>query len=82
MRVYLRKGIKPRVLNGHPWVYDNEIEREIGEKSADGDIVDVYYGSSRIGKQGGTADGKGAGGSARAVGCPLAVGADWHLYAA
>lgn len=50
MRVYLRKGIKPRVLNGHPWVYDNEIEREIGEKSADGDIVDVYYGSSRIGK--------------------------------
>ena len=29
--VHLKKNIKSRILKGHPWVYDNEIERVAGE---------------------------------------------------
>lgn len=40
-RVVLKKDIKRRILNGHPWVYDNEIERIEGNPE-DGSLVDVY----------------------------------------
>ncbi|MGC9771966.1 23S rRNA (cytosine1962-C5)-methyltransferase [Fervidobacterium changbaicum] len=40
-KVILKRDIKRRVLNGHPWVYDNEIERIEGNFE-DGDIVYVY----------------------------------------
>lgn len=40
-KVILKKDIKRRVLNGHPWIYDNEIERIEGEFK-DGDVVDVH----------------------------------------
>lgn len=40
-KVHLQKGKDKRVLEGHPWVYDNEIEKVDGEYE-NGDIVDVY----------------------------------------
>ncbi|AMW32566.1 class I SAM-dependent rRNA methyltransferase [Fervidobacterium islandicum] len=40
-KVILKRDIKRRVLNGHPWVYDNEIERIEGNFE-DGDIVYVH----------------------------------------
>lgn len=41
-RVFLRSDIKNRIKNGHPWIYDGEIDRIEGDFS-DGDIVDVFY---------------------------------------
>jgi 23S rRNA (cytosine1962-C5)-methyltransferase len=39
-RVILKPGEEDRVLAGHPWVYDNEIDRVEGE-ALPGDVVDV-----------------------------------------
>lgn len=44
--VYLRKKIAPRIANGHPWIYGNEVERIEGEVTG-GDIVNVYYGDGK-----------------------------------
>ncbi len=49
MIAHLRKDIKSRVLNGHPWIYENEIESvEPGVK--EGDILSVFFGRNFIGK--------------------------------
>jgi 23S rRNA (cytosine1962-C5)-methyltransferase len=40
-QVYLRKKISPRVVNGHPWIFNNEVEKVEGEVQG-GDVVDVY----------------------------------------
>ncbi len=40
-KVFLKKGIRKRVENGHPWVYKNEVDRIDGEYCM-GDIVEVY----------------------------------------
>jgi len=49
MIAHLRKDIKSRVLNGHPWIYENEIESvESGVK--EGDILSVFFGKNFIGK--------------------------------
>jgi 23S rRNA (cytosine1962-C5)-methyltransferase len=40
-KVTLKKDIKRRVLTGHPWIYDNEIEKIEGEFE-DGDIVYIH----------------------------------------
>ena len=50
-KVYLRKKIAPRILNGHPWIYGNEVERIDGEVKG-GDIVDVFYGDSKFAGRG------------------------------
>jgi 23S rRNA (cytosine1962-C5)-methyltransferase len=47
--VFLKKNIKSRIANGHPWVYSNEIEKVSGNP-APGDIVDVRQGNAFIGK--------------------------------
>lgn len=39
--VYLKKRISPRVANGHPWIFSNEVEKVEGEL-AGGEIVDVF----------------------------------------
>ncbi|MEQ1676660.1 MAG: class I SAM-dependent rRNA methyltransferase [Chitinophagaceae bacterium] len=39
--VYLRRKINPRVVNGHPWIFNNEVEKTEGDP-AGGDIVEVY----------------------------------------
>ncbi|MDN5325060.1 MAG: rRNA (cytosine1962-C5)-methyltransferase [Thermosipho sp. (in: thermotogales)] len=41
MKVYLKKDIKNRIKNGHPWIYENEIE-SLDENIKNGDIVDVF----------------------------------------
>ncbi|MFT3675825.1 MAG: class I SAM-dependent rRNA methyltransferase [Chitinophagaceae bacterium] len=39
--VYLKKRISPRVANGHPWIFSNEVEKVEGE-AVGGEIVDVF----------------------------------------
>jgi len=39
--VYLKRKITPRVVNGHPWVFANEVEKIDGEVQG-GDIVELY----------------------------------------
>ncbi|MBO8139018.1 MAG: class I SAM-dependent rRNA methyltransferase [Thermosipho sp. (in: Bacteria)] len=41
MRVQLKKDIKNRIKNGHPWIYENEIEKIEGTID-NGDIVEVF----------------------------------------
>lgn len=49
-RVYLKKKEEKRILDGHPWVYANEVERIEGE-GKNGDLATVYDNSGRfIGK--------------------------------
>lgn len=39
--VYLKRKITPRVANGHPWIFNNEVEKVDGEVNG-GEIVEVY----------------------------------------
>ena len=39
-KVYLRRKINPRVVNGHPWIFNNEVEKVDGDAQG-GDIVEV-----------------------------------------
>jgi 23S rRNA (cytosine1962-C5)-methyltransferase len=48
-KVFLKSNIKSRIFNGHPWVYDSEIERVDGSPNP-GDIVSVQRGSACIGQ--------------------------------
>jgi 23S rRNA (cytosine1962-C5)-methyltransferase len=41
-KVYLNKKINPRIAQGHPWVYNNEVDRIAGPIEP-GDIVEVYF---------------------------------------
>jgi len=50
-KVYLRKKIAPRIANGHPWIYGNEVDHITGPVEA-GDIVDVYYGEDKFAGRG------------------------------
>lgn len=49
MIVKLKKNIKSRVANGHPWIYENEIDVVEGNPNS-GDIVSVFKGNSFLGK--------------------------------
>ncbi len=40
-KVYLRRKITPRVVNGHPWIFNNEVEQVEGDAQG-GDIVEVF----------------------------------------
>lgn len=39
-KVYLKRKISPRVVNGHPWIFNNEVEKVEGEVSG-GETVEV-----------------------------------------
>ena len=41
-KVYLNRKITQRIALGHPWIYNNEVDRIAGPVVA-GDIVEVYY---------------------------------------
>jgi 23S rRNA (cytosine1962-C5)-methyltransferase len=41
-RVQLKRKIAPRIANGHPWIFANEVEKVEGDP-APGAIVDVYF---------------------------------------
>jgi len=40
-KVYLNRKISPRVINGHPWIYSNEVGKIEGDVSG-GEIVEVF----------------------------------------
>lgn len=40
-QVYLKRKISPRVVNGHPWIFNNEVEKVEGNP-AGGEIVEVF----------------------------------------
>ena len=50
-KVYLRKKIAPRIANGHPWIYGNEVDHITGPVEP-GDIVDVFYGENKFAGRG------------------------------
>ena len=41
IKVTLKRKITPRVANGHPWIFNNEVEKVEGEVEG-GEVVDVY----------------------------------------
>src|SRR6187551_3312271 len=41
-KVILKKKIAQRIVNGHPWIFSNEVE-DIQENPIPGSIVQVYY---------------------------------------
>lgn len=50
-KVHLRKKIAPRVANGHPWIFANEVEKVEGDP-APGAVVTVMYGDGKFAGQG------------------------------
>jgi 23S rRNA (cytosine1962-C5)-methyltransferase len=40
-KVFLKRKISNRVVNGHPWIFNNEVDRTEGEPGG-GDIVEVF----------------------------------------
>ncbi len=49
-KVYLKKGEEKRIINGHSWVYANEVAR-IENKDKNGSLAEVYSNDGRfIGK--------------------------------
>lgn len=49
-KIYLKRKISPRVVNGHPWIFNNEVESAESEMQA-GEIAEVYtYDKKFIGK--------------------------------
>ncbi len=47
IKVLLKKRIAPRIANGHPWIYGNEIESISGDITP-GDIVDVFFAGEKF----------------------------------
>jgi 23S rRNA (cytosine1962-C5)-methyltransferase len=46
-KVYLKKRIAPRIASGHPWIFNNEVEKIEG-KPAPGDIVNVFFADEKF----------------------------------
>lgn len=40
-KVYLKRKISPRVVNGHPWIFNNEVEKTEGDPVG-GEVVEVF----------------------------------------
>ena len=47
IKVYLKKKISPRIANGHPWIYGNEVDRVAGTPEA-GNLVEVRYADGKF----------------------------------
>ncbi len=47
IKLYLKKKIAPRIANGHPWIYGNEVDRVAGSPEP-GDLVEVHYSDGKI----------------------------------
>ncbi len=50
-RIILNKRIGHRVVNGHPWIFGNEI-KEVNGQPAPGDIVDVVFHDGKVAGKG------------------------------
>jgi 23S rRNA (cytosine1962-C5)-methyltransferase len=46
-KIILKRRIGPRIANGHPWVFGNEIDK-IDEDIQDGALADVYYADAKF----------------------------------
>jgi 23S rRNA (cytosine1962-C5)-methyltransferase len=46
-KIILKRRIGPRIANGHPWVFGNEIDK-IDEDIQDGAVADVYYADAKF----------------------------------
>jgi 23S rRNA (cytosine1962-C5)-methyltransferase len=51
MKVHLKRKIAPRIANGHPWIFANEVEKVEGSPEA-GAIVEVYFGEGKFAGKG------------------------------
>ena len=47
IKVYLKPKIAPRIANGHPWIYNNEVDRIAGSPEP-GDIVEVRFADGKL----------------------------------
>jgi 23S rRNA (cytosine1962-C5)-methyltransferase len=50
-RVQLKRKIANRILNGHPWIFANEVDKWDGDPKA-GDIVEVYFSDGKFAGKG------------------------------
>ena len=50
-KVYLKRKISQRIALGHPWIFNNEVEKIVGPVKA-GDIVEVYYADEQFAGRG------------------------------
>ncbi len=50
-KLYLKRKISQRIALGHPWIFNNEVEKIVGPVKA-GDIVEVYYGDEQFAGRG------------------------------
>ena len=50
-KVFLKRKIAPRIANGHPWIYGNEIDTTDGD-IVPGAIVDVYFADKKFAGRG------------------------------
>jgi 23S rRNA (cytosine1962-C5)-methyltransferase len=50
-KVYLKRKISQRIALGHPWIFNNEVEKIAGPVNA-GDIVEVYYSDEQFAGRG------------------------------
>ncbi|MGN6618004.1 MAG: class I SAM-dependent rRNA methyltransferase [Ilyomonas sp.] len=50
-KVYLKRKIAQRIANGHPWIFNNEVDRIEGAVKP-GDIVDVFYTDNKFAGRG------------------------------
>ncbi|GAB4094408.1 class I SAM-dependent rRNA methyltransferase [Flaviaesturariibacter terrae] len=50
-QVHLRRKIAPRVANGHPWIFANEVEKVEGSPEP-GAVVDVFYADGKFAGKG------------------------------
>jgi 23S rRNA (cytosine1962-C5)-methyltransferase len=47
IKVYLKQKIAPRIANGHPWIYGNEVDRVAGNTEP-GDLVEVRFSDGKL----------------------------------
>jgi 23S rRNA (cytosine1962-C5)-methyltransferase len=47
IKVYLKQKIAPRIANGHPWIYGNEVDRIAGNTEP-GDLVEVRFSDGKL----------------------------------
>ena len=50
-KLILKRKIAPRILNGHPWIFSNEVEKMEGSPEP-GSIVQVYYHDNKFAGKG------------------------------
>lgn len=50
-KVILNRKIAPRIANGHPWIFANEVNRVEGEATG-GDVVEVYFHDNKFAGKG------------------------------